>query len=207
MLKIGLTGGIGSGKTTVCQYFEALGVPIIDADIVSHTLTQAGHPAIKQIAHDFGADSLRQDGSLNREYLRQQIFSDETQRHKLESILHPLIRKAILDQLDTMQAPYVIIAVPLLIERGWQDLVDRVLVIDSSVEQQIQRGSQRDGASEQNIRSIIRTQTDRQTRIQAADDIIVNDSSLNHLKEQVTQLHQCYLDMADRYQAATQNGN
>jgi dephospho-CoA kinase len=196
MLKIGLTGGIGSGKSTACQYFSELGVPIIDADAIARELTQAGQPVLSRIAEVFGPDILNPNGELDRPYLRQRVFANAELRRQLESILHPLIKQVIQARIAQLTAPYVILAVPLLIESQWTDLVDRVLVIDSPMELQIQRSTQRDTSSESQIRAIIKSQTDRNTRCAAADDIIVNDSDLAKLHEQVTQLHQQYLELA-----------
>lgn len=196
MLKIGLTGGIGSGKSTACHYFSELGVPVIDADVIARELTRAGQPALSRIAEVFGADILSAQGELDRPHLRQRVFANASQRHQLEAILHPLIKQAIVSRMAHIHAPYVIIAVPLLIESQWTDLVDRVLVIDSPVELQIQRSSQRDASNDAQIRAIIQSQTDRRTRCAAADDIILNDSDLAKLHEQVEQLHQHYLELA-----------
>lgn len=196
MLKIGLTGGIGSGKSTVCQLFQELGIPIIDADVIARQLTQPGQAAISHIADQFGTDVIDDNGELKRDILRQRIFSDAGQRKKLETILHPLIKHEIIDLTAKAQAPYIIIAIPLLIESHWQDMVDRVLVIDTSVEQQILRSKKRDNVSETQIRSIIQSQVERKTRCQAADDIIHNDSDLARLKQQVLQQHQYYLGLS-----------
>lgn len=200
MLKIGLTGGIGSGKSTVCRFFEELGIPVIDADVVARNLTEAGQPALRRISDECGSDTINKDGSLNRELLRQRVFSDASLRKKLEDILHPLIKKKILDLVAKTHTPYLVIAIPLLIERNWLDLVDRVLVVDTSIEQQIQRSKTRDKASETQIRSIIRSQTDRDTRIAIADDIIYNNSDLAQLRQQVVQLHQRYLSITGNQQ-------
>lgn len=196
MLRIGLTGGIGSGKTTACDFFAALGVPVIDTDLISRELTQPGQPALQAIVQAFGTDTLNAQGALDRAYLRQRIFADSTLRHKLEAILHPLIKQRIFEHLEHIDAPYVIIAVPLLIESQWTELFDRILVIDAPVEMQIQRSTLRDTKQETQIRAIIQSQTDRQTRCAAADDIIVNNSDLAHLQQQIEQLNQHYLTLA-----------
>ena len=196
MLKIGLTGGIGSGKSTACKYFSELGVPVIDADVIARELTQAGQPALSSITQIFGADILNVQGELDRTLLRQQVFAHPEQRQQLEAILHPLIKQTIAARLTHLNAPYVIIAVPLLIESQWTDLVDRVLVIDTPIELQIQRSTQRDANNEGQVRAIIRSQADRRTRSAAADDIILNDSDLTKLHDQVEQLHRRYRKLA-----------
>ena len=196
MLKIGLTGGIGSGKSTACKYFSELGVPVIDADVIARELTQAGQPALSSITQIFGADILNVQGELDRTLLRQQVFAHPEQRQQLEAILHPLIKQTIAARLTHLNAPYVIIAVPLLIESQWTDLVDRVLVIDTPIELQIQRSTQRDANNEGQVRAIIRSQADRHTRNAAADDIILNDSDLAKLHDQVEQLHRRYRKLA-----------
>lgn len=196
MLKIGLTGGIGSGKSTACNYFKELGIPVIDADLIARELTQPGQPVLSQLVTAFGPDILTKQGELDRAYLRQRIFTDPEQRHRLEAILHPLIKQTITRRLSHFTTPYIIIAVPLLIESQWTDMVDRVLVIDSPVELQISRSTLRDGSNETQIRAIIQNQTDRQTRRASADDIILNDSDLTKLHGQVEQLHSQYLKLA-----------
>ncbi len=201
MLIIGLTGGIGSGKTTVSQYFENFGVPVIDADQLTRELVAPGQPALKEIAEQLGADLLTTDGKLDRPRLRERIFTHPEQRQILEAILHPRAHEAALQQLTTlresMRPPiYVILSVPLLIESGWTDLVDRVLVVDTSPAQQQQRASQRDGLSTAQINTVIHSQTDRDTRLAVADDIIHNNTDLPALQSQVTSLHQQYQQLA-----------
>jgi len=196
MLKIGLTGGIGSGKSTACNYFKELGIPVIDADLIARELTQPGQPVLSRLTRAFGEEILTKQGELDRAYLRQRIFTDPEQRHRLEAILHPLIKQTITERLSHINSPYIIIAVPLLIESQWMDMVDRVLVIDSPVELQIQRSTQRDASNATQIRAIIHNQTDRQTRRASADDIILNDTDLTKLHQQVEQLHRQYLKLA-----------
>jgi dephospho-CoA kinase len=201
MLIIGLTGGIGSGKTTVSQYFESLGVPVIDADHLTRELVEPGQPALKEIAERLGADLILPDGELDRARLRERIFAHPEQRHMLEGILHPRAREAALQRLTSLRdsanpPPYVILSVPLLIESGWTDLVQRVLVIDTTVAQQQQRASQRDGLSADQINAVIQNQVDRNTRLAAADDIIHNDADIPALQAQLDTLHQQYLQLA-----------
>ncbi len=201
MLIIGLTGGIGSGKTTVSQYFEKLGVPVIDADQLTRELVAPGQPALKEIVEQLGADLLTTDGELDRPQLRERIFAHPEQRQILEAILHPLAREAALQRLITLRKnacppTYVILSVPLLIESSWTDLVDRVLVVDTSLAQQQQRAGQRDGLSTAQINTVIHNQTDRDTRLAVADDIIHNNTDLPALQSQVISLHQQYQQLA-----------
>ncbi len=201
MLIIGLTGGIGSGKTTVSQYFEKLGIPVIDADQLTRKLVAPGQPALKEIVDQLGADLLTTDGKLDRPRLRERIFAHPEQRQILEAILHPRARETARQQLTALRESacppiYVILSVPLLIESGWTDLVDRVLVIDTSPARQQQRASQRDGLSTAQINTVIHSQTDRDTRLATADDIIHNDTDLLALQTQVTALHQQYQQLA-----------
>lgn len=201
MLIIGLTGGIGSGKTTVSQYFEKLGVPVIDADQLTRELVAPGQPALKEIVEQLGADLLTTNGKLDRPQLRERIFTHPEQRQILEAILHPRAHEVALQQLTTLRESmhppiYVILSVPLLIESGWTDLVDRVLVVDTSPAQQQQRASQRDGLNNAHINAVIHSQADRSTRLAAADDIIHNDTDLPALQAQVATLHQQYQQLA-----------
>lgn len=195
MLKIGLTGGIGSGKSTACDYFRKLGVPVLDADVIAREITQPGQVALKRIEEEFGAGILTAKGELDRAYLREKIFTQPELRQRLEAILHPLIKQGITMQLSSINTAYIIIAIPLLIESQWTDLVDRILVIDTPVELQIQRTARRDANSEAQVRNIIKNQTDRQTRLEWADDIILNDGDLTRLEQQVEQLHAYYLEL------------
>lgn len=196
MLRIGLTGGIGSGKSTVCQFFAELGIPIIDTDVISHALVAPGQPALMQLVSAFGNDILDQQGNLNRALLRERVFRDDTELQRLESILHPHIRKQMHLQLKELRASYIIIAIPLLLEKGWEKEVDRVLVVDTDETLQLERTSKRDGMSREVVERIMQTQVSRQQRLAAADDIIHNDGTIEALKEQVLHLHQRYLQLA-----------
>jgi len=196
MLIIGLTGGIGSGKTTVCNAFSALGTPIIDADVAAREVVQQGQLGLSQITALFGQDILAPDGSLDRGKLRDLIFSDESLRHKLEAILHPLIRQQMDDKLAAIKAPYAILAIPLLLESGRREGIDRVLVIDADESQQLIRACQRDQQDEGQIRAIIATQYSRKDRLKAADDIIYNTGDLEQLNNQVADMHNLYLRLA-----------
>ena len=197
-LRVGLTGGIGSGKSTVASHFEALGVPVIDADIVARQVVAPGQPALLDIAAYFGEEVLK-EGQLDRALLRRKIFSDDHQRRWLESLLHPLIYKAIEQQIASLSAPYVLIVVPLLLEAGWQNLVDRVLVVDVDPKLQIQRVVGRDQLESSAVDKMLKAQIIREIRLLAADDVLDNSGSPDDLPEKVSNLHQSYLNMAARY--------
>lgn len=196
MLRIGLTGGIGSGKSTICHIFHEFGIPIIDSDVIARELVEPGRPALQQIVTLFGEQVLQQDGSLNRAKMRELVFSNEQHRKQLESLLHPLIRLEMQQQISTLDSPYVILAIPLLFEKGWQQQLDRVVVVDCREEQQRERSGLRDGSSTQTIEQIIASQISRDKRLAAADDIIDNSGSLKSLRTQIYTLHQRYLAMA-----------
>jgi len=195
MLKIGLTGGIGSGKTTVANYFEKLGVPVIDADEISRRIVKRGLPAYQAIVQAFGEAVLTVDGELDRAGMRHTIFSDPEAKAKLESILHPMIREEIKRNIDSLKADYCIIAIPLLIETGQLSLVDRILVVDVDPQTQITRVQERDGDSSIQIAAIIKSQASREDRHAVADDILCNDGNIEQLKENVDKLHLQYLDL------------
>lgn len=196
MLKIGLTGGIGSGKTTVADCFASLGVPVIDADKISHELTAPGQLALQEIAGAFGPDILNGDGQLDRIRLRAIVFNDVARRKQLEEILHPLIRAEMRRRVADIEAratPYCILCIPLLLETGQTDLVDRILVVDTPEDLQYQRVRARNGLPDAEIAAIIHAQASREQRQAAADDIIVNDDGLYELRQHVLALHQHYL--------------
>jgi dephospho-CoA kinase len=193
MLKIGLTGGIGCGKTIVARLFASFGTPVIDADEVAHQLVAIGQPALASITQEFGADILNPDGSLNRNNLREQIFSNSEQKQKLEAILHPLIYKSIQSEIEKLNANYCIICVPLLLETGMAHFVDRILVVDCPVETQIKRVKNRDNLPLERIQSIIDSQVSRAFRKSKADDLIVNSETDYRLAEQVKKLHNLYI--------------
>jgi len=191
-LRVGLTGGIGSGKSTVCRIFTEIGVPVIDADEIAHQLTRAAQPALQLIVEAFGANVLTDSGELNRAYLRNLVFNDDAARTRLENILHPLVYKEIESRIRELNYPYCIICIPLLIEKQAHDKVDRVLVIDAPEEQQILRACKRDHTDRINIMRIMQTQTTRAKRLAEADDIIHNDGDITSLQRQVTMLHNAY---------------
>lgn len=195
MLKIGLTGGIGCGKSTAVKRFRDLGIPIVDADIVAREVVQAGQPALQAIAQLFGAAALLADGSLNRAWLRQTVFNDTARLQQLEAILHPRIREAIVRDMTAAMAagsPYVVVDVPLLFEKHYDTLFDRVLVIDCLPAQQHERVSQRDGSTIELVESIMQRQIPRDERLFRADDIIENVGSLADFNNKVDTLHHKY---------------
>ncbi|MCW8919428.1 MAG: dephospho-CoA kinase [Gammaproteobacteria bacterium] len=198
MLRIGLTGGIGSGKSTVCTIFRELGVPVIDSDEIARELVVPGSVALQQITARFGPQVLRNDGSLDRQRMRDLVFDDPDKRQQLEAILHPLIRQEMERQIARLHAPYLILAIPLLLEKGWQQQLDRVLVIDCNEELQRQRATRRDGSPAHTIDRIIASQIERNTRLAAADDCIDNSGSLASLRTQVEMLHHHYLMLGKR---------
>lgn len=196
MLKVGLTGGIGSGKSTVAKIFSDLNIPVLDADEIAHRLVEKGQPALVQICREFGPDILGPNGSLNREKLRELVFSDTMQKQKLESILHPLIFDSIAAELKRLTAPYCIISIPLLFETGMTQIVDRILVIDCPIETQIERVRARDKLTIERVQSIIDNQVSRTFRKAKADDVIDNTGSDYRLAEQVKKLHNLYLSLS-----------
>jgi len=192
-LVVGLTGGIGSGKTTVANGFSKLGVPVIDADQLAHELVEPGQIALDEIISTFGPEALTTDGRLDRNYMRQQIFSDPVRKSRLEAILHPKIRQHIRALLSDIRAPYCILVIPLLLETRQTDLVDRILVIDSPEKEQLIRVAARDRLSDNDIMAIMASQADRNTRLAAADDIIVNDQDITALTCHIQELHKHYM--------------
>jgi dephospho-CoA kinase len=196
MLKIGLTGGIGSGKSTVCDIFQNLGINIIDADHIAKALVKPGFPAFRQIIAQFGEAFLNTDGNLDRDKLRNLIFADKTKKQLLENILHPLVYQQIAEEIRHAVSPYCIIAVPLLLETQKKQLFDRILVVDCSIEMQLQRVESRDQLKREQILSIIASQISRELRLQQADDIIDNSASTTQLAEQIKRLHNSYLLLA-----------
>ena len=190
---VGLTGGIGSGKTAVSDRFAALGIKIVDADIASRVVVEHGKPALAQIAEHFGADILQTDGTLDRASLREKIFATPSKRHWLEQLLHPLINEYVFAELDNAESDYAMLTNPLLFETGHYKRCKRILVVDVPVELQVQRTVQRDSNSESQVRAIIAAQISREDRLAKADDVIVNDKDLVHLDSEVERLHTKYL--------------
>ncbi|EKD91872.1 MAG: dephospho-CoA kinase [uncultured bacterium] len=195
--KIGLTGGIASGKSTVATMFEAFNVPIIDADKISHALTQPNTLLFQKILKHFGDDILKQDGYLNRQKLREIIFHHATEKNWLENCLHPEIRKEMLEKIKAVKYPYCICVIPLLIESNNIDFINRILVVESSTQMQIERAKTRDHITEEAVNVIIQSQASIAQRRKMAHDIIVNNNDLNFLKNEVLKLHCLYLKLAD----------
>lgn len=193
MLKIGLTGGIGSGKSTAAQLFASFDIPVIDADLIAYQISQPGQPALVSIAQSFGDEIMNADSSLNRAKLRSLVFSEPDKKQQLEAILHPLIYSEIEAQIAQLETKYCIVCIPLLIETQKTSRVDRVLVVDCSVEQQIARVKSRSQLTEAQIQAIIATQASRAQRLAIANDIIDNSKSSSNLAEQVKKLHNLYL--------------
>lgn len=193
---LGLTGGIGSGKSAASQWFEAQGITVVDADVVAREVVEIGQPALAQIQQAFGDWVLLADGSLNRRALREYIFQSPEARKTLESITHPAIRTSIIQQLHAAQSPYAILVSPLLFETNQHELTQHTLLIDATIELQIERASQRDGQNIEQIRNIIAAQMSREQKQTMADDIVLNDGHLDHLYAHLRLLHQKYLNMA-----------
>ncbi|MFZ1766325.1 MAG: dephospho-CoA kinase [Candidatus Nitrotoga sp.] len=197
--RVGLTGGIGSGKSTVASLFKEFGALVIDSDVISHQVTQSGGMAIAAIRTAFGDNYIDASGALDRASMRQLIFSDHAAKLKLEAILHPLIRAQILVQIDTANihsppaSPYLLLVIPLLFETlNYHELVQRTLVVDCAEATQITRTMQRSGLDEQTVHAIMASQITRAERLRLADDIIQNDGDLNILRQRVAKLHQYY---------------
>ncbi|EYU15991.1 MULTISPECIES: dephospho-CoA kinase [Photorhabdus] len=193
---IALTGGIGSGKTTIANAFAALGVPLVDADIIAREVVAPGTSALQAITEHFGHDILTPDGSLNRALLRQKIFTNKQEKQWVNQLLHPLIHQETQRQLKQITAPYVIWVVPLLVENNLGHLADRILVVDVSPELQISRVATRDGISNQQVENILAAQTSRSERLAYADDIISNHDNVQAIAPRVAELHQQYLRLA-----------
>lgn len=197
---VGLTGGIGSGKSTIANLFALLDVPIIDADVVAREVVQKGSPLLIKIVEHFGQHILDKQGNLDRTALRQIVFHSEQEKKWLNQLLHPAIRSEMLRQLEAVSAPYVLWVVPLLIENKLSELCDRVLVVDVLPDIQLERAIKRDESKAETIQNIIASQVDRQTRLNYADDVIENNLPLEenaiNLAHQVAKLHHRYLDLA-----------
>jgi dephospho-CoA kinase len=198
---LGLTGGIGSGKSAASHWFETQGIQVVDADIVAREVVEPNQPALYAIQAAFGDWVLDKTGALNRKALREHIFQHADARKIVESITHPAIRQSILQQLQNATSPYVILVSPLLLETNQHELTDRVLLIDASEDLQIERASQRDRQSIQQIQQIIQAQMPRKKKQQLAHDIVLNDGHLNHLYAHLEPLHQNYLSMAQQKQS------
>ena len=190
---VGLTGGIGSGKTAVSDLFQDLGITIVDADLASRVVVEKGREELNKIAEHFGEDILTSSGELDRAKLREVIFKSEEEKLWLESLLHPAIVSQIQKELDSSNSPYTILVSPLLLETDQKFFCSIVLVVDVPVETQIERTRQRDNVSEEQIESIIASQIDRDSRLEQADEVILNDGSIQDLESKVQELHKKFL--------------
>lgn len=195
MLKIGLTGGIGSGKSRVADYFQEWGASIIDTDVIAHQLTEPGGQAIESIRREFGDTMIAVDGSLDRGAMRELVFRDPGARGRLESILHPMIEQVTREQAQRAQGCYVVFVVPLLVESGrWKDRVDRICVVDCDPATQVARVQARSGLTQEAIERIMSVQVSREARLAAADDIVLNDgaTTLDELRARSRVLHDAW---------------
>lgn len=192
-LTIGLTGGIGSGKSAAADHFAKLGIDVVDADVVAREVVMPGEPALAAIVKRYGPAITNPDHSLNRRRLRDIIFQDAREKTWLEALLHPVIRTRITEQLNRAQSPYALLVSPLLLETNQHQLTDRIIVIDCPEPLQIQRARKRDGASEAQIKAIMATQMQRQEKLSHADDILYNHGDLADLHTQIEHLHNQYL--------------
>ena len=188
-----MTGGIGSGKSTVTDRFAQLGASIIDTDRLAHELTAPGQPALEAIADAFGRGVIDADGALDRAALRGIVFQAPSKRRQLEAILHPLIRRLMLERLAAADGPYAMLVIPLLFETGQTDVADWILVIDVPVEIQVSRVMERSALSREEVERIVASQVSREARLAGADDIIDNSGSIDQLDSQVQALHQRYM--------------
>jgi dephospho-CoA kinase len=198
-LRIGLTGGIASGKSTVERRLTELGVPVINADDSARAVVARGQPGLAAVIARFGDGVLTRDGELDRAAVRNLIFQSPEKRRDLEAILHPLIREHMKQQTLTAIGPYLVLSIPLLVEGGAsRDRIDRILVVDADESHQVQRLMSRDSVSAEQARSILAAQASRADRLKAADDVLINSGSVPELRQAVDQLHQRYLEMASR---------
>lgn len=195
-LRIGLTGGIASGKSTVADRFRELGVPVIDADESARRVVAPGQPGLEAVVRRFGSQVLTATGMLDRRALRDVVFADEAKRRDLEILLHPLIRADMDAAVRATAGPYVVLAIPLLVEGGATDRVDRVLVVDTDEALQLARLMSRDRTSDEQARAILAAQATRAQRLAVADDVLPNVGSIEELRREVDRLHERYLALA-----------
>ena len=194
---VGLTGGIGSGKSAVSDRFGALGITIADADLAARVVVEPGRPALERISERHGQGILNSDGRLDRQAMREVVFAQEEERLWLEALLHPLIGEELQSQLSQATSPYAMLVTPLLQETGQARLVNRVLVVDAPEEVRVKRTLARDGGDESTVRAIIKAQMSSDQRLSMADDVIMNDSDFAHLDNEVERLHRLYTDLAE----------
>lgn len=192
---LGLTGGIGSGKSAVAQHFIDLGVHLVDADHAARWVVEPGKPALGKIVEHFGGEVLQADGQLDRSALRKRIFANADDRRWLEALLHPLIGQEIMQYLARAKSPYAILVSPLLIESGQHKLTQRVLVVDAPEQLQVQRTMARDQSSDEQVQAILKAQASRAERLKHADDVLLNDRDLAWLQSEVARLHHFYLSL------------
>ena len=202
-ITIGLTGGIGSGKSAAADLFENLGVHCVDADLASRAVVEPGTAALTQIANHFGPDILLENGALDRTALRHKIFADPSERKWLQTLLHPLINQWLREQLAKAKSSYRILVNPLLFETKQHTWCTRTLLIDVPEAVQLQRTMHRDGNTEQQVKNIMQAQMQREHRLALADDVIVNDQDLTHLQQQVAQLNAVYAQLGNNSQLST----
>jgi dephospho-CoA kinase len=202
-LRIGLTGGIASGKSTVAQFFTDLRIPVIDADVAARAVVAPGTPGLARVIDRFGSRILAESGELNRRALRDLIFCDTGSRRDLESILHPLIRADMERSADQAVGPYIVMAIPLLIEGGPSDRVDRILVVDVDEAVQLQRVMERDRCTSEQAHAILASQAGRSARLAAADDVLQNAGTVTDLRQAVDRLHERYLRLAEIQSSGT----
>lgn len=198
MFVVGLTGGIGSGKSALSHHFEALGILVIDADQVAREVVEPGEPALDSIVSRFGAESLLENGSLDRRHLRDVVFTEPKQRNWLEQLLHPIIRDRIMQKLEQSDSRYTILTSPLLLETDQHLLVNHVIVVDAPEALQIERTMARDSSTADQVRSIISAQMERTERLGKADDVVDNSGTENDLQPQALTLHEKFLKQAQQ---------
>ena len=200
-LIIGLTGGIASGKSTVSKFFSNLSIPIIDADQISHDLTKINGSAYSEIIEYFGENITGENGDIDRKKLGTIVFNSKSKKEKLESIIHPKVLSTIQAEIKSRRGEYKIIEVPLLIESGFQEFTNRILVVDCSTETQMERLMKRDGVTEEYAKNILSNQIDREKRLKFANEIVINEknNSLLKLEDQVKKIHNFYLDLIRTY--------
>jgi dephospho-CoA kinase len=196
VFRVGLTGGIASGKSTAAKFFGALGVPIIDTDQLARDVVEPGQPPLERLVERFGRSILTEDGHLDRPALRNIVFSDPKARADLEALTHPAIGAAVEARSATAGGPYQILVIPLLVEKNLGSQLDRVLVVDCSEELQIRRLQSRDGSTPEQARAILNAQASRTARVKAANDIITNEGDMSRVRDQVATLHSTYLELA-----------
>lgn len=196
MFRVGLTGGVACGKTTVADMFASLGAGVVDTDAIARDVVAPGSAALAEIAAEFGSEVIDDSGHLDRALMRRLVFADAARRKTLEGILHPRIRERTLAQIDALKAPYALVVVPLLFETGFDELVDRAVVVDCPLDTQLERLTSRDDVDEQTAQGMLAAQLDRQSRVARGDDVIDNGGDRATTRAQVEALHQRYLQLA-----------